>query len=153
MALTPHLRPGRRDLFLSPAFFPSRNDVHMFCLAGASFLLFIATLPAFVYQSDLFLRSVYFFSAWQRGLPLAPRFCPTIRNPSKASKPIAYPAATPKALSTINSESYRSAVVAVTGVCVWAPMWANVIRALLPAVRIYFIPHNAKAFADAAKFF
>lgn len=116
MALTPHLRPGRRDLFLSPAFFPSRNDVHMFC-------------------------------------PLAPRFCPTIRNPSKASKPIAYPAATPKALSTINSESYRSAVVAVTGVCVWAPMWANVIRALLPAVRIYFIPHTAKAFADAAKFF
>jgi len=118
MALTPHLRPGRRDLFLSPAFFPSRNDVHMFC-------------------------------------PLAPRFCPTIRNPSKASKPIAYPAATPKALSTINSESYRSAVFAITGVCVWAPMWANVIRALrvFPAVRIYFIPHNAKAFADAAKFF
>jgi len=91
--------------------------------------LFIATLPAFVYQSDLFSQG------------------------PNASKPIAYPAATPKALSTINSESYRSAVVAVTGVCVWAPMWANVIRALLPAVRIYFIPHTAKAFADAAKFF
>lgn len=67
----------------------------------------------------------------KRGLPPALRFCPTIRNPSKASKPIAHPAATPKALSSINSESYRSAVVAVTGVCVWAPMWANVIRALL----------------------